>query len=727
MKLKKLFLLILIIVSLLSLSGRVQAATFDIDSLNLQEALSKTNPPAAYFKIDLKEAWQLINTASLNLSSITIGIIDTGVDIKHPEFEGVKFGNTPLDAKIDVGNLESHGTNVAGIIGANNISSASSANYILPQMNGVVSGVKNLDYTLENRKISKSLGIITVFSVNNKIFELSNSGAQIINLSLSGLFNISADIFFSANFFVHSNIFFVVSAGNDNTSASLAAPANLSFLDNVITIGATTLNDQRKADSNFGVSVNITAPGESVFSPTFFAPPLDLSDYEFFSGTSASAPMVTGVAAILKAIKPELTPGEIKDILQKSADPIKTDKPLGSGCFDPNNNSQGFNGCRLNAFKAVCRILTCSSSLIKNLPLGHITTVAGNGSLTFSGDGGLAILAGIGNPLGIDIDEEGNLFIADFFNHRIRRVDAETKIITTIAGTGNVIISPDGSLAISNHISHPNGLVVDSFGNIFFAEMVGLIRKIEGSSGILSTILKSGLNNPSTIAMKNITIDNNGDIFIADRDNHRILKVNSVTKEVILIAGRGTPGFSGDNGLAIDAQLQNPAGVAVDPNGNVFIADTNNHRIRHIDALTGIITTITGKGTRKPPGDCGIGPDIGIGEFSGDGGPAILAELNFPQGVAVDNVGHLFIADSFNHRVRQVDLVSGIITTIAGSGGTGIPQGIGCLTLFRGDFSGDNDIATLAKISHPTHLTLDKAGNLFISTNNRIRAVRLAP
>lgn len=345
MRLLKLFILLSVLILLIS--SRALAASFNIDSLNLQEAAPQSNRPVAYFKIGLKEAWQKINgTLGLNLSPITIGIIDTGIDNSHPEFAGVKKGNTPPDALIDRGilinsELESHGTNVAGIIGANNISSYSPVNYVFPQMNGVVSGVKNLDYQLEIRSHGRS--IVDEFSALYRVFQLSQSGTKIINLSF-GNFIFAPQIaaitpFYDLIFRTYQDILFVIAAGNNNSNVAFITPANLGGVSNVITVGGTTLSDQRESDSNFGSQVGISAPAEFVFSPTFFSEPLDIFDYEDFSGTSASAPMVTGVAGLIKAIKPGLSPAEIKDILIRNADPIQTDKPIGG---------------RLNALKAVC-------------------------------------------------------------------------------------------------------------------------------------------------------------------------------------------------------------------------------------------------------------------------------------------------------------------------------------------------------------------------------------
>lgn len=369
------FLTATIAISVIIFATLVLAASFNIDFLNLRETIPNTVALDAYLKVKAVNAWQFLNEKSLDLNPVIIGIIDTGVSTFHPEFEGVNFGNTPANARIDfgifnsdTGKVETHGTNVAGIIGANNLSATSGANYIFPHMNGIVSGLANpsIDYTLEVRTIDfGDLGVTTLFSATRSIFDLANSDAETVNLSFAGsAFNPLAIPIFFSSFRAHPDITFVVAAGNNSSNAEFFVPAALGDnLDNVITVGA-TIDDGRTVDSNFGSAVNISAPGDAVFSPRFFTPPLDITgDYEFFGGTSASAPMVTGVAGILKALEPEyqkytlglqMTPAKIKEILIKSADPIFTNNPdeqsklLGQGC-----SSESHRGCRLNAHRAV--------------------------------------------------------------------------------------------------------------------------------------------------------------------------------------------------------------------------------------------------------------------------------------------------------------------------------------------------------------------------------------
>jgi len=372
---------------------------------------------------------------------------------------------------------------------------------------------------------------------------------------------------------------------------------------------------------------------------------------------------------------------------------------------------------------------TANNRIRKVSASGIITTVAGSGPTgyaqsgtgSFSGDGGPATSATLNTPFGVAVDTSGNLFIADYFNNRIRKVSA-SGIITTVAGSGAFgsgtgSFSGDGGPAISATMCHPNSVAVDASGNLFIADYYNnRIRKVS-ASGIITTYAGSGATGlsggdggPATSAMinspANVAVDASGDLFIAEA-----FKVQKVTASGIVttVAGSGTQGFSGDGGPATSATLSYPSGVAVDASGDLFIADGGNQRIRKVSA-SGIITTIAGNGASTPG-------DLGIGGFSGDGGPATSAALSDPTGVAVDASGNLFIADYYNNRIRKVS-ASGIITTFAGSG---TPDSFGT----PGGFSGDGGPATAALLSYPTGVAVDASGNLFIadSLNNRIRKV----
>jgi len=332
---------------------------------------------------------------------------------------------------------------------------------------------------------------------------------------------------------------------------------------------------------------------------------------------------------------------------------------------------------------------------------GMITTIAGTGEGGYSGDGGPAVTAQLLFPTGIVADGAGNLYVADTNNQRIRRINS-SGTITTLAGTGEQVFGGEGGPAVEAQLAYPRGVAVDGSGHVYIADSGNSrVRRID-SSGMITTVAGTGeggysgdggpagtaqLNSPSGVA-----VDGSGNVYIADTQNHRIRRVDA-TGMIVTIAGTGESGYSGDGGPAVAARLNAPSGVAVDGSGNLYIADTVNERIRRVDS-SGTITTIAG---------------TGMG-YSGDGGPAVYAQLSAPAGVAVDGSGNLYIADYFNRRIRRVDAF-GIITTIAGTGERG--------------FSGDGGPAIEAQVSNPTGVAMDGAGNLYIADrgNGRVRRV----
>ena len=287
---------------------------------------------------------------------------------------------------------------------------------------------------------------------------------------------------------------------------------------------------------------------------------------------------------------------------------------------------------------------------------GNASTVAGTYENGYSGDGGAATDAQLSYPINIAVDSSGNLYIADQYNHRIRKVD-KSGIINTVAGDGTYGYSGDGAAATSAKMRYPAGVAVDSSGNLYIADMYNhRIRKV-ATNGIISTVAGSGtagnsgdggaaisasLNYPYGIA-----VDSSGNLYIADTENHSIRKVG--TNGVIsTVAGIGTFGYHGDGGAATSAALTYPTSVAIDSSGNLYIADQYNHRIRKVDT-SGIISTVAGTGT--------FGGYYHSGSYdNGDGGAAINAQLSSPEGVAVDSSGNLYIADTFGNRIRKVEL-----------------------------------------------------------------------
>jgi hypothetical protein len=332
---------------------------------------------------------------------------------------------------------------------------------------------------------------------------------------------------------------------------------------------------------------------------------------------------------------------------------------------------------------------------------GTITTVAGNGTSGYSGNGGSATAAQLNLPIGVAVDAAGDLFIADTFNHVVREV-SPAGIITTVAGNGTAGYSGDGGAATAAQLNYSFAVTVDAAGDLFIADTVNnVIREVR--AGIITTVAGNGVGGYSgdggaataaeLFRPSGVAVDAAGDLFIADGLNNVIREVRAGI--ITTVAGNDSPGYSGDGGAATAAQLADPAGVAVDAAGDLFIADYNNNVIREVRA--GIITTVAGNGTAG---------------YSGDGGPATAATLNSPPAVAVDAGGDLFIADNINNVIREV-VHTGNIITVAGN----FTAGAG--------YSGDGGPATSATLNNPTGVAVNAAGDLFIAdaSNNVIREV----
>ena len=274
-------------------------------------------------------------------------------------------------------------------------------------------------------------------------------------------------------------------------------------------------------------------------------------------------------------------------------------------------------------------------------PSGIVTTFAGIGRHGYLGDGGPAVEAWIRSPTGVAVDKAGNVYFASTSNDVVRKVDP-AGIITTIAGIGRSGFSGDGGLAVEAKLAEPRGLDVDGAGNVYIADTTyDRVRRVD-PVGIITTIAGIGRDDEdggdggpaveASVYPRDVAVDGDGNVYIAG--GNRIRKVDTLGI-ITTIAGTGAKGFSGDGGPAVQAQLGSPNGVAVDGEGNVYIADTLNRRIRRVDTL-GTITTIAGTGTRG---------------FAGDGGPALQAQLT-PYGVDVDGAGNVFFADFHNNRIR---------------------------------------------------------------------------
>lgn len=392
----------------------------------------------------------------------------------------------------------------------------------------------------------------------------------------------------------------------------------------------------------------------------------------------------------------------------------------------------------------------------KVTPTGTLTVVAGNGTPGFSGDGGQATNAQLQSPSQLAFDSAGNLYIADSSNYRIRKV-TPAGVITTIAGRDTGPAPTDGALATSVYICDPSGLAIDANDNIYIAsEHCAYVWKIlpngtifrfagngtDGYSGEGGPATSAAIN-PQNLATANgklyialphlgrvvvvttdgkihtvagggsgcndncpavgagvgqpfgIAIGQNGNVYISDIDSSTIRKVDS-SGVISRFAGNNVPGFSGDGGPAIDAELNWPWGLAIDSGGNMFVMDSLNYRVRKIDS-SGTISTFAGNGATN---------------FFGDNGPATSAGLDRPSAAVVDAAGNLYIADTFNHRVRKVT-PGGTISTLAGNGAQG--------------FGGDNGPATDAMLNMPSGIAVDSAGNVYVADtgNFRVRKIKV--
>jgi sugar lactone lactonase YvrE len=331
-----------------------------------------------------------------------------------------------------------------------------------------------------------------------------------------------------------------------------------------------------------------------------------------------------------------------------------------------------------------------------------ISTVAGNGAGGYSGDHGPATQAELSFHSGVAVGADGSLYIADTNNQRVRRVGPDG-IITTVAGNGTAGYGGDGGPAQQAQLSFPEGILVGADGSLYIADTGNQRVRRVGPDGVITTVAGNGTagyggdTGPAPQARLNlpdgVALGPDGSLYIADPGNERVRRVGP-DGVIRTVAGNGTGGFSGDGGPATQAQLHGPAGIAVGPDGSLYIADKGNQRVRRVGP-DGVISTVAGSGTAG---------------YGGDGGPAQQAQLFGPTGVAVGADGSLYIADEFNTRVRRVG-PDGVITTVAGNGTAG--------------YAGDHGPATQAELAFPTGVAVGPDGSLYIAdlNNSRVRKV----
>lgn len=336
---------------------------------------------------------------------------------------------------------------------------------------------------------------------------------------------------------------------------------------------------------------------------------------------------------------------------------------------------------------------------------GIITTIAGVGQRGYAGDGGPASAALLSEPFMCAFDRAGNLYVAEAMNHCIRRVDRQTGEIATIAGTGAEGYTGDGGPATLATFSQPYSLQVDARGNVYVVDRLNyVIRRVDAGSGIVTTIAGTGEvgsggdGGPATLAQfrepNDCFLDNSGGLLIADVQDQRIRRVDLSTGVISTFAGNGAKERSGDGGPAADASILGARAICMDSAGNTYIAEREGNGIRRVDA-SGIMSTLAGTG------------EFG---YSGDGGPAIQATWGGPKAIRCDLDGNLLVVDTENHAIRRIDASTSRVDTIAGG---------------RLGEGGDGGPAVEAAMDRPHGVEVDSSGNFYIadSNNHRVRVV----
>jgi DNA-binding beta-propeller fold protein YncE len=326
-----------------------------------------------------------------------------------------------------------------------------------------------------------------------------------------------------------------------------------------------------------------------------------------------------------------------------------------------------------------------------------IRTLAGNGEPGWTGDGGPSIQARLHEPKGVTIDRHGNVYVADSENHVIRKIDRATGIISTVAGLSGEdpmcqAVARDAPVQPMDEDPLADG--VGETGSATFTQQADLSGTVRYWTNQTATVPKryGGDGGPAVRAQLNfptaVAVDPEGNVYIADTMNHRVRMVDAITGVITTVAGTGQARFSGDGGPADQAALNEPAALAIDGEGRLYIADQSNHRVRMVHLRTGVIQTIAG---------------TGVATYDGDGNPARDTALAGPSGLALVT-DRLYIADTFNGRVRCVELSSGLMTTVAGDGG-----------VYRYESPSD---APSASLSRPTGMAFDHEGRLFLTDSD---------
>jgi sugar lactone lactonase YvrE len=341
------------------------------------------------------------------------------------------------------------------------------------------------------------------------------------------------------------------------------------------------------------------------------------------------------------------------------------------------------------------------------LPAQTVVTIAGTGIAGFSGDGGAGTQAQVNNPYGLTIGPDGALYFCEIGNHRVRRLDLASGVISTVAGSGQKGYAGDGGPALAAAMNEPYEVRFDRDGNMFFAEMQNhVVRRVDARTHVISTVAGTGTagfggdGGPANQAQlrqpHSIAFDAEGRLLICDIGNHRIRRVDLKSGKIETWAGTGGRGPTPDGAPIAGTPLNGPRAITSDPEGNLYLVLREGNAVYRIDPRAGKIYHVAGTGESG---------------YTGDGGPARLAKFSGPKGIGWAPDGSLYLADTESHTIRRVDLKSGVITTVVGTGQ-------------RGD--GPEGDAKACKLSRPHGIYVSKAGAVFIadSESHRVRAVK---
>jgi len=334
-----------------------------------------------------------------------------------------------------------------------------------------------------------------------------------------------------------------------------------------------------------------------------------------------------------------------------------------------------------------------------------ITTAVGTGEKGFAGDGGPATAAQLNGPFDVAFDAADNLYFSDTFNHRIRRVEARSGVITTVAGNGEAGYSGDGGPALRASLNEPYGIAIDRAGNIFVADRLSrCVRRIDAANRTITTLAgtgeavfsgdggpaaRAGLAEPNGLALD----ADQRQLYIADVADHRVRRVDLSSGIIATFAGTGAAEHGGDDGPAAEARIFGARAVKLGLDGTIYVLERQGSSLRAVDAATGIIATIAGTTGRG---------------YSGDGGPALAAVFDAPKEMAIDPDGSLLIVDTENHALRRIDHGTGVVTTVAGG---------------RKGGGGDGGPAAEAGLDRPHGAVVGPDGAIYIgdTNNHRIR------